>query len=1266
MHFIGDFVCKHKKIIVILCLIMMIPAFIGMEKTKINYDILVYLPEDIETIKGENILTNDFKMGAFAIAITENMADKDILKFEEKIKDIDGVSEVISINDFTGTTIPVDFLPKEITSKVVKGDSKLLLITFEDSTSADRTLDAVAALRKMVDDKTQIGGMSAMVLDTKELFNSEMALYVIIAVILCVVVLMLSLDSYIVPLLLIANIGVAILFNMGSNIFLGDICYITKAISAVLQLGVTTDFSIFLYHKYERAKKENKDINKAMSSAIHETLISVFGSSLTTIAGFLALCTMNLTLGTDIGIVMAKGVVFGLICVIILFPALLLLFDKLIDKTKHKVILPKFTFIKNFTLKHYKLIFVLFLVLLVPTFLAQTKTPVYYKLDSSIPDNYGYTIATKTLKDNYNIVSQELILVSSDLSSAKLNMMTSEIKNIEGVDLVLSSSMLTDYGLSEDILTDKIKKIYETDKYKMIIINSVYEIATDELNEQISEITNVVKKYDENAIVAGEGPLMKDLVEITDQDFKNVNYTSIIVIFVLMLLVLKSISLPVLLVSSIEFAIFINMGIPYFTGTEIPFIASVVIGTIQLGATIDYAILITTKYLDERKSGKDKKEAVSTALDSSIGSIFVSGMCFFAATIGVGIVSKIDMIGSLCTLISRGAIISMIVVMTIVPSIILIFDGLIVKTTFGFKNKKKGNKNMKRNNKMSKKLAILLLTFTFGINTLNVSANTKEETVYAKLDENGKNIYTTVVEHIINDEKLDEIRDKSRLENIENTNGEETYEVIDDHIYWKANGKDIYYKGTTDKELPISLNVTYKLDGKEMKVSDMLGKSGNVEITLKFKNNNKQNVIIDDNEYEMYTPFMVAVTTYFNEKTTSDLKVTNGKVVSNGQNYVLAAVAAPGLYESMNLNELKDLDTIKINYNTTSFELNSIYSAVTAELVDMSDLHMFEKLDSLYEKVDTLQYSSHQLVSGTSQVNDGAKAIRNGVVNAINELKNNNETIDNQTLNYISEKAKLEAQKSIEAQKEAIMKKAIAEFDQKENATHAIKEASDMGVDSNATLISSLKNTAHQMLMADPQGKAALEACQAGMKDYCSVVEQTENKVISTAKASFYENALTLGRSVAAETAYNSALSTAVTVAGGISSATATTVADNTKSTIINKVVTSLNTLVGGLDSLLEGTNALANGMYEFNNQGIDRVANFVNDDLKLNAKKIEELTKLASAYKNFGRMSSSMNGKTKFILLIDAQKDEKVKTTKVKEEKKNESIIDKVVGLFR
>ena len=685
MNKFGDFVCKHKILILIIALIMLVPSLVGYVKTKVNYDILRYLPSDIDTRKGEKIVTDDFNMGAFSVVVTDNMDDKDVLNLEDKFSKIKGVEHVASINDVTGTTIPLEMLPDEVTDIVAKDDSRLILVTFRKSTSDDETLEAVQKMRNIANKDTKIGGMSAMVLDTKQLFNSEMALYVLVAIVLCVIVLELALDSFFVPILLMLNIVLAIIFNMGSNIFLGEISYITKAIAAVLQLGVTTDFSIFLYHKYEKAKKNENDVNVAMSDVIHETMVSVVGSSLTTIAGFLALCTMQLTLGKDIGIVMAKGVVFGVLCVLTVFPSLLLVFDKQIENTKHKVIIPKFNFVKKFVLKYYKAIFAVFLILLIPAYISQSKTKVYYKLDKSIPDNYGYSVAIKELREKNGIVSQEMILIDKNIDNYKLNEMTSKIEKIDGIKTVISPSKLSEVGISDESIPKKLREIYETDKYKMIIISSNYDIATNKLNKQIDKVNKVVKKYDKKAIVAGEGPLMKDLVTTTDIDFKNVNYSSIGVIFILMMCVLKSVSLPVLLVTAIEFAIFINMGVPFYTNTEIPFIASVVIGTIQLGATIDYAILMTTKYLEERKNNNNKQAAVESALDNSVSSIFVSAMCFFGATIGVGIVSKIDMIGSLCTLIARGAIISMFVVMLIVPSILLIFDKLIIKTTLGFK-----------------------------------------------------------------------------------------------------------------------------------------------------------------------------------------------------------------------------------------------------------------------------------------------------------------------------------------------------------------------------------------------------------------------------------------------------------------------------------------------------------------------------------------------------------------------------------------------------
>lgn len=682
---IGEAICKHKKLILVITLILLIPAIIGMKATKVNYDILVYLPEDIETVQGENILSDEFDMGAFSIIILEDMETKDIIKLEEKIKEIENVETVISAADVIGTSVPVEMLPKEITDKIYKENETIMFVTFKEAISSDATMKTVETLREITSKQCKISGMTATLLDTRNLSNSEITIYVLIAVILCLIILEVALDSYVVPVLLLTNIGIAILYNMGTNIFLGEISYITKAISAVLQLGVTMDFAIFLYHSYVAEKKNTEDRNKAMSIAISKTFVSVSGSSLTTIAGFLALCSMNFTLGKDIGIVMAKGVLLGVISVITILPALILEFDKLIEKTRHKEIFPKFKGIANFNVKHYKAIIVAFIIILPIALYGYNHTEVYYKLDSSLPETLDSISANNELKEKFNLVSQEMILINKDISNSKVNEMLDKIEEIDGVEWTLGYSKLSKLGIPEEIIPNDIMKMVKNDKYQMIIINSNYEIATDELNEQIGEINTIIKQYDENAILVGEGPLMKDLVEISNHDFNSVNTFSIAVIFVIMIFTLKSISLPVILICVIEFAIFINMGIPALTNIKIPFIASIVIGTIQLGATIDYAILITTKYIGYRKDGKDKKEAVTEALATSINSIIVSGLCFFGATFGVGAYSEIEMIGSLCTLMARGALISVTVVIMALPAFLLLLDKLVCKTTIGMK-----------------------------------------------------------------------------------------------------------------------------------------------------------------------------------------------------------------------------------------------------------------------------------------------------------------------------------------------------------------------------------------------------------------------------------------------------------------------------------------------------------------------------------------------------------------------------------------------------
>lgn len=685
MQKFGQFICKHRKFILILTLVLLIPSIIGMKATRINYDILVYLPDDIETIKGENILSEDFNMGAFSMIILDNMDTKDILSLENKIKELDNVEKAVSIADITGTGFPIEMLPDEVKDAFYKDDSTLMLVTFKDQISSDSTLEAVEKIRDITDEHCKVSGMTSTVLDTRNLSDSEIVIYVIIAVILCLIVLEIALDSYLAPILLLLNIGIAILFNMGSNIFLGQISYITKAISAVLQLGVTMDFAIFLYHSYMQEKEKTSDIYEAMKNAICKTLLSVVGSSITTIAGFLALCSMDLTLGRDIGIVMAKGVFLGVICVVTVLPAMLLQFNSLIEKTKHKEILPKFTHVKNFVLKHYKAIAISFIIILPIAFYGYQKTDIYYNLDKSLPDSLESISANKELKDKFDMVSMELLLVNKDMPDYQVSQMINEIENVDGIKWCIGYSKIGDLGIPKEVLPSSISDIFQNDKYQMIIINSQYEMATDELNAQVDTLNGIIKRYDSNAILAGEGPLMKDLVEISNHDFNSVNTVSIAIIFIIMIIVLKSATLPIILITVIEFAIFINMGIPYYTGTVLPFIASIVIGTIQLGATIDYAILITTKYITGRKEGLDKKEAISNALGTSIGSIVVSGLCFFGATFGVGAYSKIEMIGSLCTLMSRGAIVSMICVIALLPAFLMIFDKLICKTTIGMR-----------------------------------------------------------------------------------------------------------------------------------------------------------------------------------------------------------------------------------------------------------------------------------------------------------------------------------------------------------------------------------------------------------------------------------------------------------------------------------------------------------------------------------------------------------------------------------------------------
>lgn len=691
MEKFGKVIVKLRIPILILSFLLLIPSAIGYFNTRVNYDILYYLPNEIETMQGQDILMDDFNKGAYAMVVVQNMDTKSTDRLIKKVENVDHVAQVISYTGIVGEDVPSEIVPSKF-RKYFENDSTdttLFAIFFDNTTSSDDTMNAIIQIREQTEGQAFISGMSAVVTDTKNLSEKETPLYVLIAVVLVCIVLAIFMDSFLVPVFFMISIGMAIVYNLGSNILLGEVSYITKALAAVLQLGVTLDYSIFLWHSYKEMKEIYPDDHKeAMAVAISNTLTSVVGSSITTVAGFIALCFMSFTLGLDLGIVMAKGVVFGVIGCVTILPSLILTFDRALEKTMHREIMPNFDKLATFIVNHSWIFVIVFVVLLGPAIYGQNHTSVYYDLSDTLPDDLACSQANKKLEENFDMNSIYMILADSSMSTDTANEMLDKLGDVDGVQFALGLDTALKSGIPQEFLPAKIVSELKGEDYQIMMIATDYKIASDEINNQISKVNDIVKSYDSKAMVVGEAPCTKDLITITDKDFKTVSAVSIVAIFVIILFVLKSISLPIILVSAIEFAIFVNMGIPYFTHTQIPFIASVVIGTIQLGATVDYAILMTTRYKKERSQGYAKKEAIQIALSTSIPSIIVSALGFFAATFGVGCIASVDMIGSLCTLMARGAIISMFVVIFILPSLFVLCDKLIINTSIGFKPKK--------------------------------------------------------------------------------------------------------------------------------------------------------------------------------------------------------------------------------------------------------------------------------------------------------------------------------------------------------------------------------------------------------------------------------------------------------------------------------------------------------------------------------------------------------------------------------------------------
>lgn len=681
----GRWIAKHRFLILLIGVLLLVPSVIGIIKTRVNYDLLSYLPESLETVEGQDIMVDEFGMGAFSMVVVEDMALKDVQELKEAFTGVPHVKDVLWYDDAVDITVPVEMIPKRLREGFFKGDATMMIALFDNTTSSDEAMEAVTEMRKLVGRQCFISGMSGVVTDIKDLCLKELPIYVAIAAILSFLVLQLTMDSYLVPVFFLLSIGISILYNLGSNIFLGEISYVTQALTAILQLGVTMDYSIFLLNSYEENKEIYKDDkNEAMGHAIASTFKSIVGSSVTTVAGFAALCFMTFALGRDLGVVMAKGVVIGVICCVTLLPAMILVFDKAIGKTKHKPVIPSLDGISGFITKHYKLWLAIFLILLVPGVYGNSHTKIYYDIARSLPADLPSNVANDKLKDDFDMSTIHMIMMPKDLDGKEKRGMIEDTEGVEGVKWTIGASSLFGPSIPESIIPDRAKEMLQSDNFELAFICSGYQSATPEVNAQIGAIDQIVKGYDKKAMVIGEAPLMKDLQDVTDIDLRNVNIASMAAIFVIIMLVFKSFSLPVLLVAVIEFAIAVNMAVPFYQGTELPFVASIVIGTIQLGATVDYAIVMTSRYQKERQSGSGKKDAVITAHKACIMSIITSGLSFFAATFGVTCYSKVDMISSICTLLSRGALISMAVVILVLPAMFMLFDGVIVKTSKNF------------------------------------------------------------------------------------------------------------------------------------------------------------------------------------------------------------------------------------------------------------------------------------------------------------------------------------------------------------------------------------------------------------------------------------------------------------------------------------------------------------------------------------------------------------------------------------------------------
>ncbi len=967
---ISYFIARHPKIILTVATILLIPSFFGYISTFVNYDIMSYLPDDIESVRGEDILDKEFGLAANAFLVIDDMSAKDVVKVKNEISQISGVSNITWVDDIADISIPQSMLPDALTDIFYAngGKSTLLMIQFEQGSASSLTMDAIKEIRTKLNKQCFLSGMSAIITDTKILTDSEAPKYIVIAVVLALIALSFTMDSWVLPLVLLTALGYAIIYNLGTNIFMPNgISYITQSVAAILQLGVTMDYSVFLMDRFNEELGKTDDKTEAMAHAVSSTFVSLAGSSLTTVFGFLALCFMSLSLGFDIGIVMAKGVIFGVATVVVVLPAFLLMFYKPIYKFRHKRIIPGFGRITAFVIKHRKAFAILFLILIIPSYIAKSAVPLDYVVSNALPEQLDSVQALGKLKSDFNMATTHFIIIDDDVPSGRVSEMIDEFAAVDGVSGIISLNSFVGPAISEDILPDSIRDICFKNGKQLMMVNSVYTPSSDEENAQVDALTGILKKYDKNGFLTGEGAMSKDLITVTDRDFRITNIISIAAIFILIAVIFKSISIPVLLVAGIELAIFINLAVSLITGANVSFIAPTIISCVQLGATVDYAILMTTRYREEKKNGHGKLEAMQIAAQASDKSIFQSALVFFSATFGVYCVCNIEIVKSICSMLARGAIVSGLVIMIFLPALLICFDSLINKTTLSPKegkkaeNKTEDKKNMKVSSIIKKTAAAgtalaMLVSLTAcgakseGVNpeinkeavqtaaaqpvyTAKPGSVSKSETVYVNIDNSGRVETVSVTDWLHTDKGKVCVSDKSNLKNIENIKGE-TLPVIDgDTVKWNMTGTDLYYSGTSSEKPPVEIEITYTLDGKKISPDKIAGRSGKVEINVNMKNNLFKKVKIEGKEQKIWLPVLVVGGFILPEAEFSGVQVKNGRAIGDGTKEIAVMFGVPGLIESLGLNDM-GLDEI------TGIELGSTAS-VTADAENFSLGNMY-------------------------------------------------------------------------------------------------------------------------------------------------------------------------------------------------------------------------------------------------------------------------------------------------------------------------------------